>query len=69
MDEMMILIMFLYDDLYLFMDEETKAIKKDNCQVTQLLESRVGLNLESVQHQRVVSGVRPTWTSLHESTS
>lgn len=60
MDEMMILIMFLYDDLYLFMDEETKAIK-DNCQVTQLLESRVGLNLESVQHQRVVSGVRPTW--------
>lgn len=28
MDEMMIFIMFLYDDSYLFMDEETKAIKK-----------------------------------------
>ena len=28
MDEMMILIMFLYYDSHLFMDEETKTIKK-----------------------------------------
>ena len=28
MDEMMILIMFLYDDSYLFTDKETKTIKE-----------------------------------------